>query len=349
MKKALLITLAFIIAVAVGFLYWTRVTAKFEEKSPNISDKLRRIVLPSPPSSPPPVYTCPIDGLRTSVEASKRRPLAIMVENHVKARPQSGLSQACLVYETVAEGGITRFMAIYVHEDAEIVGPVRSARDYFVSLARQYDALYAHAGGSPGGYKAIKMLGLADLDQFSNTAAYWRTKRRRAPHNLYTSTARLRRQAALRNYALETVYEAIGHKKEAPAGERPAKFSLEINFSRFSYRVKWVYDPNSNSYTRYIAGKPDIDAATKQLIKAKNIVVQYTSINVIDRAGRVHLDLLGEGKAIIFQDGRVIPARWQRLTFSELTRFYNTEGQEIKFNPGQTWIEIVDPRRTVKY
>ncbi|MBE0446495.1 MAG: DUF3048 domain-containing protein [Actinobacteria bacterium] len=292
-------------------------------------------------------FRCPLDGEATTEQKGLRRPLAIMIENHVDSRPQSSLIKACIVYETVVEGGVTRFMAIYLHNDVDTIGPVRSAREYFVDLAKQYDAIYSHCGGPATIRKVINNLAVADLDEFANSDAYWRIRGRKAPHNLYTSTDNLWQKASKRKYKTDVFYQRPNFKDDEPIEMRPDTATVDINFSKPAFSVHYEYNRQTNSYNRFMAGKPHIDGVFNRQIKPKNIVIQYVPISNIakDPKGRVAVNLIGTGKAIVFQDGKVIQATWQRLMPTDLTRFYDTGGNEIEFNRGQTWIELVDQAR----
>jgi len=330
-------------STAAAVIYWPLIFDNNEiEPEPVVTTTTT--IVPVPPA---PQFWCPLDGEATTEEKSKRRPLAIMIENHVEARPQSNLINACIVYETVAEGGITRFMAIFLHNDADIIGPVRSAREYFVDLAKQYNAVYAHCGGPATIYSVFKNLAVASLDEFANGDAYWRIKERKAPHNLYTSTGKLWKKASERKFDSAVFYQRPNFKDDGPAEMRPANASLTIDFSKPAFKVHYEYDRQTNTYNRFMAGEPHIDGVFARQLSPKNIVVQYVPISKIadDPKGRLQVNLTGIGQAIVFQDGKAIEATWQRPTLSDLTRFYNANGDEIRFNRGQTWITLVDPNK----
>lgn len=323
-----------------------------EESSNVVEDKTDVVAEEAKPKPVELKFSCPLDGAATSEEQITKRPLAIMIENHMDARPQSGLEKACIVYETVAEGGITRFMAIFLHGEVEMIGPVRSAREYFVDLAKQYDAVYAHCGGPFTIYDVIKNLRVANLDEFTNSDAYWRIRSRKAPHNLYTSTSNLRSKAEKRGYDNEVFFQRPNFKDDEPIENRPSSFSIDINFSKPAFAVRYEYDRQTNRYGRIMGGQPHIDNLYERQIAPKNIVVQFTPISSIanDPKGRLRVSLIGSGQAIVFQDGKAIQATWQRPTLTDLTRLYNSTGNEIKLNRGQTWIELVDPdKMQVKY
>ena len=291
-----------------------------------------------------PEFTCPLDGEATGEQQSLRRPFAVMIENHPDARPQSGLSKACVVYETVAEGGITRFMAVFLHNDVGNIGPVRSAREYFADLAKQYDAVYAHCGGPTTIYDVIKNLGLADLDQYFNGDYFWRIKTRHAPHNLYTSTDFLRKGSEAHGYNQQVFFQKLNFKDDEPLEMRPATETVVINFSKPLFLVRYDYDRQTNTYKRFMVGKPHIDPDNNRQISPKNVVIQYAPISNIadDPKGRMKVNLVGTGRGIVFQDGKTIQATWNRATVTDPTRYYDPTGIEIKLNRGQTWFEVVD-------
>lgn len=286
----------------------------------------------------------PLSGLPTTKDLASMRPLAVMIENYYPdARPQSGLDKASLVYEAVAEGGITRFMAVFTSQKADIIGPIRSNREYYVKWAKGLGAIYVHCGGSPGGYRAISALGVDSIDEIGWSAGFWRSSDRRAPHNLYSSTEGLREQARIKGYATATEYPPYQFKDDPPLAERPSSQSTTIDFSTAAYRVKYVYQRDSNSYLRYMGGEPHVDAVTGKQLVAKNVAVMYTRIWPLnDDENRMGIETEGTGSAVILQDGRAVPATWKRSSESEPLRFFDSNGQEIKLNRGQTWIEVTD-------
>lgn len=351
MKKVHFIILAiftlFLIAGAAVAIYWPP-GFPIEDTEP-ISEPGTESKVPEPVATEPPKpkYFCPLDGEATTEGNSLRRPLAVMIENDPAARPQSGLSKACTVYETVAEGGVTRFMAIFLHDDVDTIGPVRSAREYYANLAMQYDALYAHCGGPSTIYKTFKNLGVANIDEFANGDAFWRIRSRKAPHNLYTSTNKLREKAEKRGYETDVFFQRPNFKDDIPIESRPDTASVDIYFSRPTFAVRYVYDRTTNRYNRFMGGKPHVDVTYNKQIAPKNIAVQFAPISSIanDLKGRMKMSLTGKGSALVLQDGKVIQATWERQALNDLTRFYDQTGVEIKFNRGQTWIEIVDPSK----
>lgn len=298
-----------------------------------------------------PVYAAPAAPAPTIERgALARRPFVVMIDNHPKAYPQTGLDKAAVVYEALAEFGITRYMAVYapgVSPDAAAIGPVRSARLYFVQWAMSYRGIYAHAGGSP------QALELAEsTDQIVNLDAlrrggggyFIRSKKRSAPHNLYTSTASLQ-QAADRLGVAEYSDAEIGFalKPEAPPEARPAAQSLTYYFLARQDTAGWTYDPASNSYLRLRRGKPHIDGATREQLSARNVVVIEVQERKIagDPKGRIEQDVVGSGPGVLFQDGVARDVTWVKDAAGAPLRFFFADGSEALMNPGQVWIAAV--------
>ncbi len=333
----------------------------------------------------------PINGvLYTEEEANlfmNRRPLAIMINNHVDARPQYGLSKADLVYEAVAEGGITRFLAFFHAWDVNKIGPVRSARVYYLDWAAEFNSWYAHWGGAymdaddkanqnnpnydftcdpaADSYAKINRINLPSLDQmWLGQTAYWRENNRgvATEHTGYTSTMKLWKEAPNKYPGWEGFdeFEAWKFKEENPisdevsgggpaqapsasSGQAPASI-IVLNFWDVpSFEVKWEYVPEENVYKRYQGGEVQVDAGADNIpLKAKNIILQVTKeTSFNDQKKHLNYETVGTGDAFIFLDGKKIEGTWKKPEIRERTKFYDSAGNEIKFNRGQIWIEIV--------
>lgn len=295
-----------------------------------------------------------IDGVKVAAGTENLLPVAVMVENLSTVRPQYGLSRAQVVYEALAEGGITRFLVVYASGEAlSTIGPVRSARDYTVDWAEEYRGVYVHAGGSPQALQ--RLVGndfMTDLNQISGDHAYfWRDTSRAAPHNLFTSTELL--GYALRDKGLSDTNGSYGgwlFEKEVQKKDRPAAQTVRMSFSTSSYDVEYTYDQESNSYTRLNGGEPQVDALNNEPIKPKNVVVQYVASTLIDaESGRLSLTTIGEGDGVVFMNGTATPVRWKKPARGERTRFTHEDGTEVSFIPGTIWIEVLPEGRPVEY
>lgn len=347
-------------------------------------------------TSGPKTEECPLNGkLFTQLEKKawqERRPLFVMIENHEEARPQSGLSKADVVYETVAEGGITRFGAVF-YCDAQakeiILGPVRSARTYFLDWASEYGAtpLYAHVGGAhcdPQTGEGCGNMGKADalgqindygwegendLNQFSiGYPAFWRDYERightvATEHTMYSTTERLWGVAKKRGWTnkdLEgedwlTNFTPWSFKDDADLTARGDKTKAEFLFwdGMDKYKVVWEYDKEKNEYKRLNGGQPHLDLNDKSQLTAKNVVIQFAKESPANDGypGNLHLlyGTIGKGEALIFQDGQAIKAKWNKASRLGRTEFTTEAGKEIKFVRGRTWIEIVSLDTKISY
>ncbi len=292
-------------------------------------------------------YYCPLCGMKVERKV-RRRVLSIKVENSSKARPQSGLDKACIIYEFLTEGGITRFNAFYLCKEAEKVGPVRSARFPDLVLLKQYNALFAHCGGSAPVLRVLRgKKGYLDLDQMRYESAYWRVSSRRRPHNLYTSTYKLRELATQLGYENEEVFpSSFSFKKDTPL-TTPTVTYIDVPFSPWS-DARFIYSSKENIYFRYIGRKPHIEAETGKQLWAKNVVILFTFMQptgLSDSRGSrvVDFKLTGSGEAWFFIDGNFIKGKWE-ADESRPPQFFDGEGKKIRFNRGSIWIEVVPTR-----
>ena len=300
----------------------------------------------------PELYANILDGTMVSQEAANKHPLGIMVENHVDARPQSGLSDASIVYEAIAEGGITRFLAVFSSKGSAKVGPVRSARTYYVNWIKELNGYYSHVGGNYDALELIKKIGILDLDQFANPSAYWRDKSRKvsSEHTMYTDTSKLYGIAADKKYSTDNTFIPYKFVDEPAAELRvPGYETVSINFGNANYNVVYRYSKDTNSYARELAGKPHMDASNNTQITAKNIIIQTVKrspvVTKINESGWA-METTGSDKAVIIKDGTKIDGAWKKDNDNSRTRFYDAAGTEVSFNRGVTWIEVISPDLT---
>lgn len=307
-----------------------------------------------------------------------RRPLTVMIENHADARPQSGLSKADIIYEAVAEGGITRFLAVYycgaTAEDF-IIGPVRSARTYYLDFASEYGdyPLYAHVGGAnqPGPSNALGQIGdygwLAkgnDMNQFSlGFPTFWRDYERlgrpvATEHTMYTTADKLYEIAHQRGLDAK---DDEGNKWDEDwrswefkddTSEKGKVDNIEFNFwsGYKEYAVNWQYNQENNQYFRFNGGQAHKDLNNEEQLMAKVVVVQFMrEKGPINELKHLLYTTTGTGKAIVFQDGQATQATWSKTKRQDRTIFKDSGGKEIKFNRGPIWIEIVPLGKEVSY
>lgn len=300
-----------------------------------------------PPEGPEPVYG-PLNHALLDEEAQAqvlKRPLVVTIDNLSRARPQSGLNKADLLYELPAEGGISRFLAIFYCGSSEVVGPIRSARPYLVDVAKEYGGMYIHVGGSQDALNYLATGGWPYLNEFSSGKYFWRDKKRRAPHNLYTSTENLAKAMADKGWDEEIVPRAFLFLEE---GERIVG-TEKADIVRINYihaRNTYTYDQENGFYWRQINNNPHVDAESDEQLTAVNIIVQKVSSRVLDREGRLAINMVGEGEALLFSQGLVKKGVWKRPSLGEPTIFGDENGLEWKLAPGTTWIQVTD--QTVK-
>lgn len=351
-KKGLIIfSIIFIVVLITGITVYNRYFAKGKS-----STSTNNTVLPKmsdSKSEEPKKIQSYLDGQLYAEDVANRHPLAIMVENHSDARPQSGLDKAKVVYEAVTEGGITRFMAIFGPESVSKVGPVRSARTYYLDWALEYDAFYAHVGGNLDALDLIPQLKIKDLDQFKyGSQAYWRIPQagKATEHTMFTDTGKLWAIAKDNKWDMNAKFDSLAFKTDVPKEQRPESQNISIDFSTPTYKVTWKYDKNSDSYLRYIAGATHKDAITGQQLSAKNVIIQevqrWEAPTKINEAGWA-MKTVGNGKAKIIIDGKVIEGTWKKENHNSRTLFSDNDGKEIQFNPGNFWYEIVPPGTSV--
>lgn len=330
-----------IIASGVGVLAW--IYQQPEEAAPVTF----AVIAPKPPEAPK--FYSPLTGLEVVDDAAtKRQVTAVMIENSPDARPQSGLKDAGIVYEAVAEGGITRFIALYQEARPGLIGPVRSVRPYYVEWGAAYDAAVAHIGGSARALEMIRSGGYGvDIDQFFNPGAYWRAADRYAPHNVYTDFDRL---DALTNAKGKTasVFTAIPRQTE-PKLAPPTATSIDISVSSGSYAVHYNYDAISNSYIRQQGGENHVDREGGQIQPKVAIAIKVAVSNGFEDGNRAQITTLGSGEAFIFQNGTMTPATWSKADPKAQLTFTGADGKPVLLNRGQTWITALANTRNVTW
>jgi len=334
--------------------------------------------------SAPKTEKCPLNGGMFTKEERKiweqRRPLTVMIENHQDSRPQSGLSNADIVYEAVAEGGITRFLAVFYCRAAAqevTIGPVRSARTYFLDFASEYGnyPLYAHVGGAnvPGPANALGQIAdygwlkkKNDLNQFAiGFPVFWRDYERighpvATEHTMYSTTDKLWEVAHKRGLDAQDSegnrwdknFVSWKFKQEASLDKRGATGKIEFDFWQGykDYAVGWEYDKQANIYRRFNGGQPHTDLNNNQQLTAKVVIIQFMEEKgPIDELKHMLYKTTGKGKALIFQDGRVMQGNWEKANRQARTKFTDSKGKEVEFNGGQIWIEILPTGRQVSF
>lgn len=306
-------------------------------------------------------YYSQLTGNEVSEEESKRPILGIMIENSNAARPQSGLDSAGIVFETVSEGGVTRYLALYQENQPDEIGPVRSLRPYFLDWSMGFDASIAHVGGSAEALELAEKRDAKSLNQFQYSDPYYRTEDRQPPHNMYVKTDGLRKlQKELQHST--SVFDNIPREDEKSSAENQQNSSTEtddrpdpgeegaeiikINFSGPDFLAEFRYNMESKNYSRYLAGEPHIDRLTNQPITVKNLVILQTA-SEDSRNG--NSKALGEGRALIFREGVVVEAKWRLDEFDERVKILGNDNEQIPLSKGDIWFAVLSEDKTVDY
>jgi len=270
-----------------------------------------------------------------------------MIDDLSPARPQSGLDGASVVWQAPAEGGIPRYMALFQETTPGDVGPIRSARYYFVTWAAEWKAVYAHVGGSPQALATLQKEGsglwVYNADQFRWGSYFWRIATRVAPHNMYTDGQHLRALAARINADDGPVEPAWRFAADAPLDARPAPGRIIVTY-RYN-TIRYDYDPATNSYPRTVAveGK-EHDSGDGHRIAPKNVVIMVVRFAPLDdgsHKGRLEADTVGSGTAWIATNGRTIKGTWKKEATTSPTRFFDAAGHLVTLTVGQTFVQVV--------
>lgn len=330
-----------IIVLALAFTAW-QFYHLFKKTPVDQNNTEERVLAPS------------INGSMVEVSKTKLRPVAVVIENHSDSRPQSGLTDADIVYETLAEGGITRFLAIFQTREPKAIGPVRSARPYFNFLADLWHAPLVHSGGSK---RALSELSagiyehLFDVNEFYYGTYFTRSSERTAPHNLFTTLTDIRKLLESKN---QTKWDPVKmwDTQSTPTDQLKTDVTkITVPFSPGSYSAKFEYDPNTNTYKRFTGSTELLDKNNLSIVSPKNVMILLTDIAPFpdDDLGTQKITLNSSGPCYLFHAGIFVQCKWQYQ--NEVHNFINLDGSPLKLDPGQTWIAIFprDRQNEVKW
>lgn len=309
---------------------------------------------PTPTPEPTPVLAvAPLTGRLVAPELAARHPIAVMVDDLWAARPQSGFSEASIVWQAPAEGGIPRYMMIFGEGDPTSVGPVRSTRVYYVQWAAETKAVLVHVGGSPQAMALLRAKGQGQLvynaDQYNWGAYLWRTKDRVAPHNVYSDGKHLRALAErVGAKPLEDAPTIWTFAPDAALELRPEGSRIDVAYRHgaFSYR----YDRASNTWLRYLDGKLQHDRANNAVVAPSNVIVMEVAFGLLGagQKGRLEAANIGSGKAWIATNGIIVRGTWKKTSAASPTRFFDAAGNPVVLTVGQTFVQVMPRGSPVK-
>lgn len=376
----------YLLATGISLALFTYFKKDSTTTSSNTEKTRSRINLDAPKTE-----VCPLNGMKyTNAEKQiweKRRPITAMVENHADSRPASGLSKADIIYEVVAEGGITRFLSIFycgVSAEEVQIAPVRSARIYFIDYASEYGdkPIFMHVGGandfSGSGDTVKDVRALETLESLgwrvpkgndfdttydSGFPVFWRNYERldhpvATEHTMMASIDAAFAEAEKRGLAAEDAdgnawnEDFVSWKFADDKAQTPTASTISFSFwdNKPDYDVEWKYDSANNQYLRFNGGKEQIDLTTNKQLTGKNIVILFAKERgPVDRNLHMFYTTTGTGNAIVFQNGVAVKGTWAKKTRTDRTRFLDESGKEISFVRGTIWIEVVPSGNEVSY
>lgn len=291
-----------------------------------------------------------LTGEWIDAELATKRPIAVMTENTKVTLPQYGISNADIIYECPVEGGITRLLTCYQdYSGMETIGNVRSSRNYYIYLAKEYNAIYVHAGGSKYAYQILDSGVIDHIDGITGQGgkSFYRDNSRKAPHNLYTTSDKL--ISGIESYGFSTELDgayAEGHftfaEDNAPVALENGTDATKVSLYYQNPKPWFEYNAEEGLYYRYEFGSAQVDGLNNEQIKVKNILIQYHDVSVMDSNGYLEIDLVGSGTGKYITNGKAIDITWKKDSLDAITRYYDANGNEITLNQGKTWIAISD-------
>jgi hypothetical protein len=305
--------------------------------------------VPTPTPEPTPVpVPAPLTGRLVAPKVAARHPIAVMIDDLGPARPQSGFNSAAVVWQAPAEGGIPRYMMIFQDQIPASIGPVRSARYYYIAWAAEWKALYAHVGGSPQAQDTLRQKGAGQLvynaDEFRWGGYFHRTSDRFAPHNMYTEGKTLRKLATRAGADDAPMQPVWTFAPDAPLSWRPKGGTIQFAYP--ANKIKYTYDRTSNTYLRAVTGEArQIDRATGKRVAPKNVVVMLMQFGPLNdghpNKHRLEAQVIGKGKAWIATNGHTTVGTWRKKSLTAPTLFYDGAGKPVTLTVGQTFINVL--------
>ena len=331
----ILITVLVILIIAFGGIMAYKITKdkknnQTEETSANKEDN---------------VLTAGVEEKKVKIFNGNDRPIAVMIDNHNQAWPQAGLNKAYLVYEAIVEGGETRLMALFKGVTVDKIGPVRSSRHYFLDYAMENDAIYAHFGWSPQAQSDITKYSIDNINGITESeSTFWRVKDKSAPHNAVTSTEALLKAAKAKRYKTTSDKKSVLNYTTDDVNLEDGQGATSVTIPHSTLQtVKYEYDEQNQVYKRYARKKAQTDWDTGNSITTKNIIItfcdNYTLPDSEDK-GRQGLKNTGTFDGYYITNGKAIKIKCIKEARNTQTKYQDLQGNEIKVNDGNTWINI---------
>ena len=332
--KILIAILVILIIVAGGVLAYKITEDKNQVADENQTSQTEKNVL-----------TTEVKSKEVQIYQGNDRPIAVMIDNHNGAWPQAGLNQAYMVYEIIVEGGETRLMALFKGVNLDKIGPVRSARHYFLDYAMENDAIYVHFGQSPQAESDITRFSIHDINGISEDGTtFWRVRDKYSPHNAVTNTEKILQSAKNKNYRTTSTNESVLNyvTDEVNLEDGESAETITIPHSQLQ-TVRYEYDSENKVYVRYARNTKQTDWDTGDDVTAKNIIITFCDNYTLDDSenkGRQGLKNIGTFDGYYITNGKAIKIKCTKDARDEQTVYTDLEGNEIKVNDGNTWVNI---------
>ena len=333
--KILIVILIILILLSGGFMAYKIIEGKKNSITQEVSET----------NNDEDILTAELQEKKIQIYNGTQRPIAVMIDNHNQAWPQAGLNKAYMVYEIIVEGGETRLMALFKGVTVDKIGPVRSSRHYFLDYAIENDAIYAHYGWSPQAESDIKKYSINNLNGITeSTSTFWRVKDKAAPHNAVTSTDAILKAAKSKGYKTTSNQKSILNyvTDEVKLEEGISANSVTIPHSTLQ-KVKYEYDAENKVYKRYARNKAQTDWDTGNSITTKNIIITFCdnyTLTDSENKGRQGLKNIGTFDGYYITNGKAIKIKCTKTARDKQTKYEDLEGNEIKVNDGNTWVNI---------
>ena len=280
-------------------------------------------------------------------EKSNERPIAVMIDNNIGDAKHAGLQDSFVNYEIIVEGGLSRIMAIYKDKNTELIGPVRSARHYFLDYALEYDAVYVHYGWSPLAEENINSLNVQNINGMTDPTPFARDPNLASPHNVFTTMNKIKSYIETNSYnntssnwkALHYSADEINLEKIQTNELIDAK-EVTVNYSDNEKR-SYTYDSENSYYLRNTNGNPHIDRLTNNQLHFKNIIIMKVPNKALDSEGRQDLETVGNGVGYYATNGYAKKITWSKSSRTSKTTYSYEDGSEVVLNDGNTFIQIV--------
>lgn len=328
--KKIIIVLVLIIIVAGGILAYRFLKDKSETET--IAEENNE-------------QTAPVEEKKVQIYKGQDRPIAVMIDNHSDAWPQAGLQKAYMVYEIIVEGSETRLMALFKGADVEKIGPVRSARHYFIDYAMENDAIYTHFGQSPQAESDLKTYKINDINGIAEDGTtFWRVKDKAAPHNAVTSTKKLVESAKNKKYRVTSNEKSILNYSADEVDLEDAQSAISITIPHSPLQiVKYEYDEQAKVYKRFARNKEQKDWDSKQTVTTKNIIITYCDNYTLadsENKGRQGLKNIGTFDGYYITNGKAIKIKCTKEDRNKHTVYKDLQGNIINVNDGNTFVNI---------